>query len=210
MEEFKSLEELTKMDEKHWRMGAVCAAVPDLEKMHEALSEERLIEELPEEIKGQFNVARNMALYTYFFYALVQKVHLKTYTIIKHALKLKANSSKRLMLGKLLRMAIDNGWISDSGFRHIEDPSENNEWCKSLEDVLGNLRNSKAHGSTLLVGDCLHHVRFCADFINQLFPDQAATLQVASRGRIKLRRCALALSRGLRLLVHSRNHYQSM
>ena len=32
------------------------------------------------------------------------------------------------------------------------------------------LRNSKAHGSSMLVGDCLNHISVCADFVNQLFP----------------------------------------
>ncbi|WP_227664188.1 hypothetical protein [Marinobacter salarius] len=175
MEQFKSLEELDKMDEKHRLMGAVCGAVPDLEKMHDALSAEYLNDEVPDDLKGQFNVARNMALYTYFFYALAPEVHLKTYTIIEHALKLKANSTKRLMLGNLLHMAVENEWISDSGFRHIQEPSDSNDWCKKLPEIMRNLRNSQAHGSTLLVGDCLHHVRVCADFINQLYPDRPAT-----------------------------------
>ena len=172
MENFKSLDELTKMDEKHQLMGAVIGGVPDLESMHELLSAEKLNPEVPNEIKGQFNVVRNMALYTYFFYALAPEVQLKTYTVIELALRLKADSSKLLMLGDLLLMAIENNWISDSGFRHIENPNKNNEWCKSLGGTLRKLRNWQAHGSTLLTGDWVHHVRVCADFINQLFPVQ--------------------------------------
>ena len=38
-------------------------------------------------------------------------------------------------------------------------------------DVMSDLRNSKAHGSSMLLGDCLHHISSCADFVNQLFPD---------------------------------------
>lgn len=171
MEEFKTLEELTIMDEKHRLMATVFGAVPDLEKMHQSLSEERLNEAVPDEIKGQFNVARNMALYTYFFYALAPEVQLKSYSLIEHALKVKANPKKRVMLRNLVRLAVDKGWVSDSGFRHIEKTGSGNEWCRSLPDVLADLRNGQAHGSTFLAGDCLHHVRVCADFINQLFPD---------------------------------------
>ncbi|WP_319525700.1 hypothetical protein [uncultured Desulfosarcina sp.] len=170
MEKFKRLEELTKMDEKHQLMGAVCGYVPDLKKMHKALSKETLNEEVPEEIRGQFNVAKNMALYTYFFYALAPEVHLKTYTIMEHALKLRANCMKRLGLRALLKKAVKNNWISDSGFRHLKNPSEENEWCKALLNILPDLRNSQAHGSNLLVDDFIHHIRCCADFINQLFP----------------------------------------
>lgn len=175
MEEFKSLEELTQLDEKHRLVGAITGAVPDLEKMHQLLSEEELNHTVPEELRDQFNVARNMALFTYFFYALAPEVHLKTYTLIEHALKIKANSGRSLMLKRLLAMAIEENWISDSGFRHLESPSKDNSWCKTMLDGIPHLRNSQAHGSTFLVGDCLHHIRVCADFINQLFPSQQNT-----------------------------------
>lgn len=173
MEKFKSLEELTKMDEKHWLQGKISDFVPDLKKMHEVLSRERLNEEVPNEIKGQFNVARNMALYTYFLYALTPEVQLKTYTIIEYALTLKEGSSEHLMLGKLLRLAVKRGWISDAGFRHIENPSVSSEWCKSLQQNMRSLRNSQAHGTPLLIGDCLQHIQICADFVNQLFPSRS-------------------------------------
>jgi hypothetical protein len=174
MEELKSLDELTKMDEKHRLMGAVCGSVPSLEKMHDLLSQERLNSQVPDEIKGQFNVARNMALYSYYFYALAPEVHLKTYTLIEHALKLKVKPEKRMMLGKLLCVALHNEWISDAGFRHIENPSPDNEWCKEMLKGIPHLRNSQAHGSSMLEGNCIHHIAVCADFINQLFPSGRA------------------------------------
>ena len=170
MEEFKSLDELTEMDEKHRLMGAVCGSVPSLKGMHQYLADETLNEEVPDEIKGQFNVAKNMALYSYFFYALAPEVHLKTYSIIEHALRIKTKPKKTMMLKALINHAVAQRWISDSGFRHINSPSPDNEWCKSMVEVISSLRNSKAHGSTMLVGNCLHHISVCADFINQLFP----------------------------------------
>lgn len=170
MEKFKSLEELTEMDEKHRLMGLVCGSIPNLEGMHIFLSKEVLNEETPDEIKGQFNVAKNMALYSYYFYALAPEVHLKTYSIIEHALRIKANPKKPMMLKALINHAVAQRWISDSGFRHIKTSSSDNEWCKSMVETIPSLRNSKAHGSTMLVGDCLHHISSCADFINQLFP----------------------------------------
>ena len=170
MEKFKNLEELTEMDKKHRLMGAICGTIPSLEKMHKYLSDEVLNDEVPEEIKGQFNVAKNMALYSYFLYALAPEVHLKTYTIIEHALRIRANPKNRVMLKALISQAVSQHWIQDSGFRHIESPSPSNDWCKSMVDVIPKLRNSKAHGSSMLVGDCLHHISSCADFVNQLFP----------------------------------------
>ncbi len=170
MEEFKNFNEITELDEKHRLLGSVTGLVPSLEGYHKLLREEVLNKNVPEAIQGQFNVAKNMALYSYFFYALAPEVHLKTYTVIEHALRIKANSEKPMMFKKLMKLAVKEGWISDSGFRHIKDPSPDNSWCKNMIDVMPSLRNSKAHGSTMLVGDCLHHITSCLDFINQLFP----------------------------------------
>lgn len=180
MEEFKSLEELTEMDEKHRLMGAVCGSVPSLEGMHKYLAQEVLNDEVPDVIKGQFNVAKNMALYSYYFYALAPEVHLKTYTVIEHALRLKINPKKRMMFKALINHAVSQRWVKDSGFRHIEKPSADNKWCKSMVDVMPSLRNSKAHGSSMLVGDCLHHISSCTDFLNQLFPAEK-TLNKSSK-----------------------------
>ncbi len=174
MEEFKSLEELTKMDKQHRLLEDICGSAPTLERMHEDISKEVLNEEVPDEIKGQFNVAKNMALYSYFFYALAPEVHLKTYTIIEHALSIRTNSKKRMKLRALIKHALSQRWISDAGFRHIDNPSSDNKWCKSLVETIPILRNSQAHGSPMLVGDCLQHISVCTDFVNQLFPSSQA------------------------------------
>jgi len=175
MEEFKSLSELTVMDEKHRLMGAVCGSVPSLEGMHKYLSKETLNENVPLEIQNQFNIARNMALFSYYFYALCAEVHLKTYTIIERALKIRADSGKRHGLKYLMEMAVEEGWITDDGFRHIENPEPGNLWCKSMIKTMSELRNSQAHGGNMLVGDCLHHISVCADYINQLFSGEKNT-----------------------------------
>lgn len=170
MEKFKSLEELTNLDEKYRLIGGICGSLPNLEKMHDYLSKEILNEEVPDEIKGQFNVAKNMALYSYFFYALAPEVQLKTYTVIEHALRVKTNPKKPMMLKELINHAVSQRWVTDPGFRHIETQDSVNEWCKKMVEVIPILRNSKAHGSSMLVGDCLRHISSCADFVNQLFP----------------------------------------
>ncbi|HDM8037871.1 hypothetical protein K6U17_13080 [Vibrio fluvialis] len=176
MEEFKKLDELTELDEKHHLLGGVTGYVPDLKRTHEVLSEVTLNDEVPEDIRGQFNVAKNMGLYCYFFYALAPEVQLKTYTIIESALRLKAerlgiygNKNRPLMLRQLLTLAVDKQWVTDSGFRHIDNPNSANEWCRSMIDVISSLRNSQAHGSSLLSPDFYHHICVCADFLNQLF-----------------------------------------
>lgn len=171
METFKKLSEILVIDERHILLSKITGGLLDVELLHQVLSEIVLNDNVPEKIKGQFNVAKNMALYTYYIYSLAPEVQHKTYTIIEYALKIKANVGKKMMLKKLLIMAIEQEWISDSGFRHLENPDNNNSYCKSLVKVLPDLRNSAAHGQSLLLPDCVGHIEKCADFVNQIFKE---------------------------------------
>lgn len=78
MEELKKLDQLMKMDETHQLFSQITGRLIDLELLHEAVSAITLHEGVPEDIRGQFNVARNMALYQYFHYALAPEIQLKT------------------------------------------------------------------------------------------------------------------------------------
>lgn len=170
MEELKKLDELTKIDEIHALIGQVTGRLPDLGHIHEYVSSITLHSDVPEKIHGQFNVARNMALYQYFFYALAPEVQLKTYTVIEFALRIRAGSKgERLTLHHLVKLAVTEGWISDKGFRHIANPQPDNPYCHTLITVLNKLRNEVAHGSDQLTPNCIGHIEKCADFVNQLF-----------------------------------------
>lgn len=169
MEELKQLHELVKIDERHQLLEQITGQRLDLEALHKVVTSITLHEGVPEDIRGQFNVARNMALYQYFFYALAPEVQLKTYTIIEFALRLRANSTKQLMLGALVKKAVKEGWITDAGFRHIQNPQPHNPYCINLTRVLPDLRNASAHGTTLLTPDSVGHLEKCADFVNQIF-----------------------------------------
>ena len=174
MEEIKRLDELTRIDERHLLLGQMTGRIPDLQKRHDFVSSIVMHAGVPEEIRGQFNVAKNMALYQYYFYALAPEVQLKTYTIIEYALRLKDSPKPEHGLRKLIARAIKQGWIADAGFRHIEQPQPGNPYCAALVDVLPKLRNEAAHGSSYLMHECLDHLEKCADFVNQLFDEGTA------------------------------------
>jgi hypothetical protein len=169
MEEFKQFDEILLMDQKHRLLADFCGRELDLKLLHQVISEIELIETVPPEIVGQFNVAKNMALYCYFFYALAPEVQLKTYTVIELALRIKVNSEKPLMLRQLLNLAVKNGWITDTGFRHIKNPELSNPYSKNLLVTLPALRNMSAHGSTALTPDFYFYLTNCADLVNQIF-----------------------------------------
>lgn len=166
---FKRLEDLTRMDESHVALAQLTGRVLDLDRHYRAVASIELSEEVPEDVRGQFNVARNMALYTYFFYDLAPEAQLKTFTVIELALRLRANNPKVKMLRQLLKLAVEEGWIRDSGFRHIENPLPENPYSRSLIDTLPQLRNESAHGSTNLTPGTVWYLERCADFVNQLF-----------------------------------------
>jgi hypothetical protein len=169
MEEFKDLNALTSIDKIHALIGGITGRVPDLPKRHAYVASITMHEGVPEAIRGQFNIARNMALYQYFMYSLAPEVQLKTYTIIEHALRLRNDPSKKTAFAALLEKASAQGWLQDKGFRHLENAGEENSYVRSLPKVLPLLRNEAAHGSSQLTPDCIGHLEKCADLVNQLF-----------------------------------------
>lgn len=169
MEEFKNLDQITEPDERHGLLDALTGRRFTLEGLHAAVKGVELCEAAPEEIKSQFNVARNLILYTWFSYSLDPVAQLKTYILIEHALNIKDGGRDR-PLKTMLKRAVSEVWISDSGFRHVTfDPKEPQKYCASLVETLPSLRNDASHGSNMLCQGAVSHLQICADFINQLF-----------------------------------------
>jgi hypothetical protein len=82
LEQFKPLSEVTKPDTRHALLDEVTGTQFSLEGLHHALRQLALCLEVPEEIHSQFNVARNLALYTWFSYSLDPVVQLKSYILL--------------------------------------------------------------------------------------------------------------------------------
>lgn len=169
MEEFKPLNQVTEPDVRHALIDALTGTRLSLSGLHAAVGSITLNDAVPEEIKSQFNVARNLVLYTWFSYSLDTVAQLKTYIIIEHALNIRDGLRDR-SLKEMLRRAVSEGWIFDSGFRHVvSNPKDPQKYCMKLVDILPSLRNHAAHGSNALHQKGVAHLQICADFINQLF-----------------------------------------
>lgn len=168
MNSFKEFDEILSIDKQHLFMMKLGGKTIELKSYHQEIAAIKLHCGVPQTIVGQFNIARNMALYTFFFYSLGSEVQLKTYTIIEHALRIKANRQD-LMLRQLLMKANQKNWLCDVRFRHVREPGPDNHYCESLPKVLPQLRNESAHGVPPLVWDCVGHIEKCADLVNQLF-----------------------------------------
>ena len=168
MDSFKPFHEIMCIDKQHLFLTKMGGKKIDLASHHQSISCIKLHTGVPQTVRGQFDIARNMAVYFFFFYSLGSELQLKTYSVIEHALRIKANRQD-LMLRQLLVLANDKNWLRDSGFRHIEEPDPGNSYCASLVKTLPQLRNESAHGVPPLVWDCIGHIEKCADLVNQLF-----------------------------------------
>lgn len=169
MEEFIKFEEIIEPDERHGLIDQLTGIRLTLESLYRTLDGIKLLDSVPEEIQSQFNVTKNLAIYTWYSYSLNPVAQLKTYILIEHALKLKFEKDN-WPFPKLIKKAISRGWVKDSGFSHIEaDPQDNTKYVRNMIEVLPSLRNSAAHGSNGLNQHAVGHIQICAEWINQIF-----------------------------------------
>jgi len=174
VEEFKSLEQILQIDERHLLLGQLTGRMHSLESLHASLAAIELHPGVPEDVRGQFNVARNMAMYTLFHYAMAPEVQMKTFSVIELGLKRRLPEAAGKGLAGLLKAAVARGLLCDAGFRHIKNPNPDNDYCKNLVTVIPTLRNEAAHGSTSLTPHVLGYIEVCADLLNQLFANDSA------------------------------------
>lgn len=137
---------------------------------------------VPEDIQSQFNIAKNLFVYSWYVYSFSNVAELKAISTLEYALRMKLNK-KKLRLRASLDFAIENNLIIDS--RLYEKEKEWNEleklysseipeidfkeMTKSTGKFLANYRNILAHGSTTLSIPSSIIINVVADFINQLF-----------------------------------------
>lgn len=190
MEQLKPLSEILEPDKRMASFGWM------LETDHKRLSDIKLSETIPEDIRNYFETVKNICLYGRFVYAFYGVAESLTYPLLELGLQ------KRLGTGKhgrknsfriLLHRAIESGLIKDDGFSHarrmrehqaqlqemwqvegspVLAPSERDSYIKTLASVLPNFRNRFAHPSQqaiVLPQEALFSIRFAAEFINQLY-----------------------------------------
>ena len=164
MEELKSLPEILQPDER-----SKFFSNNSLSSRHSAISSIKLSSSVPEDIRSQFNVALMLSVYAWLYYPFHQVSELKAFSTLEMALRWKLPNNKG-GLKKLLSLAIDTGLIVDKGFSHICTSGDSlNEYSTKLPDIISDLRNDLAHGSSTLHPQSLFTLRNCSEIINQLF-----------------------------------------
>ena len=73
MDSFKPFDQITSIDKQHLFLQKMGGKEMDLPSHHHTLKAIQLHTGVPQIIRGQFNIARNMALYSYFFILWAQR-----------------------------------------------------------------------------------------------------------------------------------------
>lgn len=177
MEEFKSYDSLIEPDKRnsYWcviEKGSSDTRPLSLEDVYHSISSVSLDSAIPEDIKSQFNVAKNVAAYSWYCYPFHQICEMKAYATVEYALKQRLD--RQWPFPKLIKTSIAWGLIKDKGFSHLKKPINENSiaYSESLIEIMPKLRNGLAHGGTTLHPGAVSALRICADFINQLYRNE--------------------------------------
>ena len=176
MEKFKTYKEITKTDNRNLVFVKIDAETGEKQNIkskdiYDFVASITLNDDIPDEVLSQFNVAKNLVVYSWFSYPFHQIAEMKAYSTLEMALKIKFGQ-KGNGLKRLLEKAVSSGLIKDKEFSHIShivEDKKTNKYAKILPETISILRNKLAHGSNMLHPNSASTLRICADIINQLF-----------------------------------------
>ncbi len=160
-----------------------------LEDYHRMADSIKLHSGVPKDVRSQFETARNLIVYSWFYYPFNVTAQLQAITCVELSLKIKDDCRFVLKgrpqgLKELLKKAVKESWITDNGFtdvREIKNPNTSKvmfrklngeivpSYCETVVEDLPQIRNYLMHGENFLHGRGVDWVDKCAEIINQLF-----------------------------------------
>lgn len=129
MEEFSSLDAVMQPDERmlcfvrHDPMTGKTRP-PELKDHYESVSSIVLDDSVPDDIHNQFNIAKNVLLYTWFEYSFYSVATLQAFTTLEYALRErlgvdvldKLKKQRKRGLHAYIEYSIEQGWIKNEDF----------------------------------------------------------------------------------------------
>jgi hypothetical protein len=128
-----------------------------MESLYRLVEPIKLTEKVPDDVRSHFEIARNLALYSWFVYSFNVVAAMQAYSSLEMALKQKAGK-KRISLKNSLAQTFKGRQLT-SGLGPAVD----------LSDAIAYLRNDLAHGNSTLHGQGIDALELCAELINELF-----------------------------------------
>jgi hypothetical protein len=188
VEKFKKIDELMEYDSRFDMFAGeniYHESLPKGLKLHHVYNKVKdinLLDNVHEDIQSQFNIAKNLFVYSWYCYPFSNVAELKAISTLEFALKMKINSETR-SLRKLLNHAIENDYLIDSRLYEKEKQSKENNLILGIEppnidykertkltvEFICKHRNTLAHGSNTLTMPSSRIFEITSDFINQLF-----------------------------------------
>jgi hypothetical protein len=195
MESLKKLDEVCSPDPRTHAFTLLDANHPGffrkrtLQDFHRAAETIILHDGVPEAVRNHFQTARNLIIYSWFYYPFNVTAQLCAYTSVEMAVRAKL-SDRKTAFKSLLKKAVAAGLISDKGFsipklrkqaiqRHNKGLPENlrlpepqllTAYSNAVANAIPFLRNELAHGNPMLHEQGAKEVRICSELINQLWP----------------------------------------
>lgn len=186
IEELKGLSEVRLPDERQVYRGLT------LESLHEFASRLSLNPTVPDLVQNQFAIARHAIIYSYFFYPFDSAAEMYGLLAVELALSWRARITDPVLanrerlpgLSQLLRTAVRDRWLLDTGFSHVPKDlgvsehvleefrsiPNDQHYCRALIERLPHERNHLAHGIYVLKPGPSPTLVRDAELINQLYP----------------------------------------
>jgi hypothetical protein len=162
MEQLKALAEVCQPDVRYRNrvdLDLTTGAVSEttIQSLYSLIEPIRLAEKVQEEVRNHFEIARNLALYSWFVYPFNVVAAMHAYSTLEMALK-QNMGKKRISLKKSLAKAFNGRQLAGG----LGPPVD-------LPEAIAYLRNDLAHGNSTLHGQGIDALKLCAELINELF-----------------------------------------
>ena len=150
-----------------------------MEDLWNMVAQIELSARIPAAIREQFDIGRNAFVYSRFVYEFATLAEQQCYATLEMALRhqldpgVPANTTRSPGLHKLLKSAVDHGWLRREDFLAPPVPGATEPLC--LLDFIAPSRNHVMHGNVQLLPQGAPDImRLCADVMDRLFADAAA------------------------------------
>ena len=160
MERLKKLEEVCKPDERNRDRGDLdhstgIVSPTTIESIYAVVESIKLNDQVPDEIRSHFEIARNLALYSWFVYSFNVVAAMQAFASLEMAVRDKT-PNKEMSFYQRLNKVFKNRQLAGG---------------LSLAEGVSKLRNDLAHGSETIHGQGLEYLNMCSELINELYPN---------------------------------------
>lgn len=159
MEQLKRLEDICRPDERYSNRvdldHTTGTATPmTVESIYSLVEPIRLNATAPEQVRSHFEVARNLAVYSWFVYSFHEVAVMQAMASLEMAARAKTGESETPFKNLLEKLFPGSEFAPGI----------------SLGKAITYFRNELAHGSSMLTGQSVMFLHRCSELINELYP----------------------------------------